>query len=144
LLFREEKALTVLELLAVLVIISVVLGLAVKMSGFTEYFHLRKAKDELLSLVRYTRHLAISSGQNYEVVLIDNKCIAVIKEGESDYVRVLEVKDNISADYSRADKRLPFSPIGATNGAGSFILTDRNGREWRIIISPTGRIRTEG
>ncbi len=157
----NKNAFTLFELLVVLVIVGILMFVGLpSLSHFVGRNKESVAVNNVVSALHYARSSAISSGENVRFCKSSdgNSCGGTWSLGQIALLdsrkRVLRVfaplPSNLRLVFNGGfgnDDYLEFTPLGRLmSGAGSFLLSGdgvKRVASWKIIVSQTGRIRTE-
>lgn len=149
----NQKGLTLIELVAVMVIIAIgALLLVPNLGAWLPNFRLRGATRDIVSAMRTAQMKAVSHNAPYRVNLDDAEigvARSYVLQRHSGGVWVNDgalqtLPDGITMDTEQLPAaRVVFNP-NSTSSAGSVTLQNRNGMLRKITIAPaTGRIRIE-
>lgn len=153
----NKSAFTLFELLVVLAIVGILMLVGLpSLSHFVGRNKDTVAVNNIVSALHYARSSAISSGEDVKLCKSsDGKSCGgswslgqiALLESQNRVLRVFApLPSNLHLVFNGSfgnDEYLGFTPLGRlASGAGSFLLSG-GGSSWKIIVSQTGRVRTE-
>jgi general secretion pathway protein H len=143
---RRQRGFSMIEVIAVLVLIAIVAGAAAAaIGGNLSGAKTRAAVRDLTAALRQTRGLAIVKGEERSLeVDVEARTYQVPDKSPVQLPEELSMKLLTAATEQTGDSRglIRFFPDGSSSG-GRITLT-RDGREWRVEIAwLTGEVRIE-
>ncbi|AZO95689.1 prepilin-type N-terminal cleavage/methylation domain-containing protein [Iocasia frigidifontis] len=138
--FCGEGGFSLLELLLVIAILSLSISFIFPAVNFNS-LEMKNYREIIYSTLRKVRQTAIIESEDYLVELLSSKKLAVKKDGESFYNKVIEVGNRFTISCSRNDNQLRFKPLGTADG-GTLILSD-GVNSLKVVVTGTGFIHKE-
>ncbi len=145
---RARDGFSLIEILVVLVLITLITSFAApSMSGYVDRTKTRRALDQLVADIAYSRLMAVQQGRRTAVVIQDDGTYSIRALDESgSWVTVKTV--DLRAEYPGVTvggglMNLEFTSRGMLNGTSSsdgFVKVSRASVRDSVFVSPAGRV----
>lgn len=141
---RRARGFTLIEIVAVLVLIAILLGLA--SLGFSQTINaarVRAAGKDLVAALRYTRGQAIVSGEEQALELdVEHRTYTAPKRDAQELPGKMELRLVTAAEEQTSETtgRIRFYPDGSSTGGKVRLISGE--REWQVQVGwLTGEVR---
>lgn len=137
---KGENGFSLVELILVITIFSTFVLLAfpyMRISGSL----ISGDTQKVYTAMRKIRQLAITESTDYLVEILPDNRLGIRKEGNLNFLEVIEIHDSLTLNCTRVANQIRFTPLG-TAVSGSFIISDGINSK-RVVIAGNGRIRVD-
>ncbi|HHW02640.1 MAG TPA: type II secretion system protein [Thermoanaerobacterales bacterium] len=144
--YKHRKGFSTVELLAVLVIFSIIAAIATQNFNYIlSRVKINTTIMELVANIRHAQQIALGERINCYVVF-DNKnkfySIRVDANPTPKILKWVNFDKRIDITTSFAENRFHFTSLGAPSAGGTIYIKDSSGRTYRITIQvATGRVK---
>lgn len=135
--FLGEGGFSLFELILVIAILSLSISFILPAIN-TNSLEMKNYREIIYSTLRKVRQAAIIESEDYLVELLSSKKLAVKKDGEDSYNKIIEVDNRFTISCTRHDNLFRFTPLGTAVG-GTLIISD-GVNSLKIVVTATGFI----
>jgi len=144
----QSKGMTLVELLAVIIILSIMSAMAVLLFSHTGVWSLKAAAGELAGRIREARSSAIIEGRNINIIFYEfSRKYKLEYPDDGEWVSLPEGINYSANNFPLVIDNRPtlyFRHTGAPNRGGHIGLKDKRGNQVFVIVAPvTGRVRVD-
>lgn len=133
----KRKAYTLVEVIVVIAILGIILAITVPNSGYLktvrENMELKEFKRDIL----FARNKAIMESKIYTLKLMNvENGYSIKSSSELDYSKIKYFENGIVLNKSNKVQNVFFNSNGTVACSGTISLHDRNGKEYKLTITP--------